>query len=458
MLLSDREVLMVKGKATLFGALLMLAMMIGCSSDNNDNEAAEPLPIEQESAAGTNAPMQSASAAHTETAISGPEPTSLPSSPPASKVDELSSILSRMTLEEKIGQMIMIGVEGKTMDQTAERLIKERHVGGVIFYQSNLNSIAEAVKLINDLKAANRTNETPLFLAVDQEGGKINRMPADFEKIPDSRTVGKSNDASMAKALGGLLADELRAIGLNLNFAPVLDIDSNPKNPVIGVRSFGNNAELVAKMGAAEMQGLQESGIIAAVKHFPGHGDTSVDSHRALPVVLKTTDQLEKFEWVPFRSAIEGGTDAVMVAHILFPRIDNKAPSSFSKTIIGEHLRGKLGFDGVVFTDEMTMGAIANKYGVVNASLRSILAGSDIVMVAHDYKKMQAVYDRLLKTAKEGTLSEARIDESVRRILALKLKYPLSDDPTPIPTAEDLPNEQIREWTTKLKQATASSK
>ncbi|MBO9596267.1 MAG: beta-N-acetylhexosaminidase [Cohnella sp.] len=367
-------------------------------------------------------------------------------------------MLSRMTLEEKIGQMIMIGVEGTTMDQTAERLIRESHAGGVIFYQSNFKQLGAAVKLVNDLKTANAKGAAPLLLAVDQEGGKINRMPADFEAIPDSQTVGKSNDASMAKALGGLLADELRAMGLNLNFAPVLDINSNPKNPVIGVRSFGNNPDLVAKMGVAEMQGLQEAGVIAAVKHFPGHGDTSVDSHRELPVVGKSLEELQKFEWVPFRSAIEGGAEVVMAAHILFPRIDNETPASLSKVIIGDQLRGTLGFNGVVITDEMTMGAIANNYGIVNGSLKAILAGSDIVMVAHDYAKMQSVFSKLLKSAKDGTLPKARIDESVRRILSLKLKYAISDEPTPIPTAADLPNAQIREWKTRLDQATAAPK
>lgn len=458
MLESDRDVLMMKRSMNLSIALLILVLIIGCSSGDNGNEAAEPLPIEHGSAGETFVPTQSATVPPAESEANEPEQTNTASPPPADEVDEVSAMMSRMTLEEKIGQLLMVGVEGTTMDQTAERLIREQHAGGVIFYQSNFKKTGDAVKLVNDLKAANKTGAAPLLLAVDQEGGKINRLPADFETIPDSRTVGKSNDASMAKALGGLLADELRVMGLNLNLAPVLDIDSNPKNPVIGVRSFGNNPELVAKMGVAEMQGLQEAGIIAAVKHFPGHGDTSVDSHRELPVVIKTLDQLQKFEWVPFRSAIEGGADVVMAAHILFPRIDNEVPASLSRIIIGEQLRGTLGFDGVVITDEMTMGAIANNYGVVNGSLQAILAGSDIVMVAHDYAKMRSVYDKLLKSAKDGTLSEERIDESVRRILSLKLKYAISDEPTPIPTAADLPNAQIREWKSRLSQATSAQK
>lgn len=455
MLETDRDVLTMRRHIAWIVTLLTLVIVIGCSSGDNGNEAAEPLPIEH-GETGTEVPSVSAPPAESE--ANEPEPSNAASPPPAGEVDEVSAMLSRMTVEEKIGQMLMIGVDGTSMDQTAERLIKDRHVGGVIFYQDNLKSIGDAVKLVNDLKAANDKGAAPLLLAVDQEGGKINRMPADFEAIPDSLTVGKSNDASLAKALGGLLADELRVMGLNLNFAPVLDINSNPKNPVIGVRSFGNSPEIVAKMGVAEMQGLQEAGVIAGVKHFPGHGDTSVDSHRELPVVRKSLEELQKFEWVPFQSAIEGGADVVMAAHILFPRIDNEVPASLSKIVIGDQLRGTLGFDGVVITDEMTMGAIANNYGIVNGSLKAILAGSDIVIVAHDYSKMQSVYDKLLKSAKDGTLSEQRIDESVRRILSLKLKYALSDEPTPIPTAADLPNAQIREWKTRLSQATAGQK
>jgi beta-N-acetylhexosaminidase len=250
--------------------------------------------------------------------------------------------------------------------------------------------------------------------------------------------------------MGKLLASELQVMGFNVDFAPVLDVNSNPNNPVIGNRSFGNNAKLVTKMGIAEMNGIRDGGIVAVVKHFPGHGDTSVDSHLDLPVVRKTTKQLEAMEWIPFRAAIDAKTDAVMVAHILFPLIDAKAPASFSKVIIGEQLRGTLGYDGVVITDDMTMGAIAKNYGIEDAAILSVKAGSDILLIAHGYDIEKKVYDKLLSTVKSGQIKESRIDESVRRILALKLKYKLSDQPVPIPTATDLPNDAIRKWLNKL--------
>jgi beta-N-acetylhexosaminidase len=427
--------------------LALTIIATGCSSGNNGNEAADPVPIES-------LPSPSPSAIATITPADTATPS--PSATPSPEIDEVSSIVAKMTLEEKVGQMIMIGVDGTTLDQTAVQLIKGRHVGGVIVYKNNLGTTAGSVKLINAMKVANAGNAMPLLFGVDQEGGKVSRMPADFDTTPDNATVGKSNNADVAKSYGGVLADEISVLGLNLNFAPVLDVNSNPNNPVIGNRSYGATADLVTKMGVAEMKGIQEKGVIPTVKHFPGHGDTSVDSHLALPVVRKTTAQLEKMEWLPFRAAIENGADVVMVAHILFPLIDAKAPASFSKVIIGDQLRGTLGFKGVVITDDLTMGAIAKNYGIGNASIQSVLAGSDILLIAHDYDKMKAVYDQLLKSVKEGKISESRIDESVRRILALKLKYALSDEPTPIPTAADIPNAEIRDWKTQLMQATAA--
>ncbi|MFD0671975.1 beta-N-acetylhexosaminidase [Cohnella sp. GCM10027633] len=429
----------------LLGALTaLIAFAGGCSNGNNGNAPADPPPIGTETAVATPSPTSSSSG------TTAPEETPTPSPSSSPESDPVSALMADMTLEEKIGQMITIGIDGTTLDETASSLIKDRHIGGVIFYKENIDGLSASVKLINALKAANADNDAPLLLGVDQEGGKVSRLPEDFEKIPDNASVGKSGNADLAQEMGGLLAAEVRTMGFNVNFAPVLDVNSNPNNPVIGVRSFGADAELVAEMGVAEMRGMQDGGVITAVKHFPGHGDTSVDSHLTLPVVRKTLDQLRQMEWVPFKAAIDEGADMVMVAHILFPRIDNDAPASFSKVIIGDQLRGTLGFDGVVITDEMTMGAIANHFGIVNASLKSVEAGSDILMIAHGYDKMRSVYDQLLKAVKDGRIKESRIDESVRRILTLKLKYELSDDPTPIPSAADLPNERIREWKKKL--------
>jgi len=426
--------------------LSLLLIFTGCGSGGKQSTSESgPIPSPSPSAALTPSSVPT-------NAVSDPsKPASTPAPSPSSEDDEISNLISAMTLEQKIGQMILAGVDGTSIDAAAKKMILEQHVGGIIMYKNNFSDLSGSARFVNALKKANKDNPIPLFISVDQEGGKVSRLPKDFVSIPDAATVGRSDNAALAKKMGSLLSQELQLMGFNVDFAPVLDINSNPKNPVIGNRAFGNNAKLVSKMGISVMNGLREGGTVAVVKHFPGHGDTAVDSHLDLPVVNKTTKQLESMEWVPFRAAIDEQADAVMVAHILFPLIDPDAPASLSKIIIGEQLRGTLGYDGVVITDDMTMGAIAHNYGIADAAVMSVEAGSDIVLVAHGYDTEKMVFDKLLQAVRSGKVDEIRIDQSVRRILTLKLKYKLSDQPIPIPTIKDLPNNAIRQWVDKLK-------
>jgi len=278
------------------------------------------------------------------------------------------------------------------------------------------------------LKAANRSNPAPLLLSVDQEGGRVNRMPASLVAVPASRDIAKSGDSGKARSIGAAIADEIRSIGFNVNFAPVLDIDSNPKNPVIGNRSFGPTADVVTDFGLEEMAGLRSKQVIPVVKHFPGHGDTSVDSHLELPVVEKTADQLRKLELVPFAKAIQSGADMVMVAHILLPQLDPDRPSSLSPKVITDLLRGELGFKGVVITDDMTMGAILKHFDLGQAAVQSVKAGSDIVLVAHEYAQAKKALAALKQAVQSGDIAAETIDNSVYRILALKERYKLSDE------------------------------
>lgn len=215
-----------------------------------------------------------------------------------------------------------------------------------------------------------------------------------------------------------------------MDFAPVLDINSNPKNPVIGNRAFGATLDIVRDLGIETMKGIQSENVIPVVKHFPGHGDTSVDSHVGLPTVNNDLNRLESFELVPFREAIEEGADAVMIAHILLPKIDKENPSSLSKDIITDILRNKLEFDGVVITDDMTMGAISKNYNVNEAAVKSINAGTDIVLVCHGYEKAIEVINSVKDAVIKGEISEERVNESVYRILKLKNKYNLKDEIT----------------------------
>lgn len=427
------------------GIFVTLMIIVGCGLWGNGNPS-EPSSGNSASPTGalSSSPVSTASSeAPSQTASPSPSPTNI-------EEEEIRAIISGMTLEQKIGQIILVGIAGTSIDKATKTMIDEQHVGGFIFYKNNFTDLNGSIRLVNDLKSANNGNPIPLFLSVDQEGGKVSRLPKDFAAIADSAKVGRTNDVSLAEQMGTLLARELQVMGLNVNFAPVLDINSNPNNPIIGNRSFGNNAELVTKMGLSEMKGLREGGTIAVVKHFPGHGDTTTDSHLDLPVVNKTTDQLEKLEWIPFKASIKEKADAVMIAHILFPLIDSDAPASFSKVIIGQQLRGMLGYDGVVITDDMTMGAIAKNYGIEEASVRSIEAGSDIILIAHGYNTQKKVYDKLLQSVKSGLIKGSRIDESVYRILSLKRKYELSDRPVSFPGSIDSLNNDIRSWVERL--------
>ncbi|MFF2088893.1 beta-N-acetylhexosaminidase [Paenibacillus sp. NPDC058174] len=367
----------------------------------------------------------------------------------AAEPDPLDRQIAAMSLEDKVGQMIIAGIDGKAIDAEASRMIKEERIGGIILYGTNIADLQGMVALVNALKEANSGNAVPLLISVDQEGGKVSRMPKSFTAIPSNKKVGATNDPSLAEEMGKLLAEELKLTGFNMNFAPVLDVNSNPANPIIGTRSFGATAELVSRMGMAEMKGIRENGIIPVVKHFPGHGDTSVDSHLELPIVNKTREELAKLEWLPFEAAIEQKTDAIMVAHILYPHLDPDKPASISAAIIGDVLRGKMGYDGVVMTDDLTMGAITKNYGLAEAALDSVQAGSDIVLIAHGYDNALQVRDAILKSMQDNKLSVERIDKSVRRILSLKQRYNLNDETVPVPDLKEL-NAQIEAWINRL--------
>ncbi|MEY8745337.1 beta-N-acetylhexosaminidase [Paenibacillus tundrae] len=369
--------------------------------------------------------------------------------PSQEEQDPVKEQLSQLSLEEKIGQMILAGVQGTELDDQGKKMISDQKVGGIIFYANNVTTLDATAKFIQSIKHANRSNPVPIFMSVDQEGGKVSRMPDSVESIPSNRTVGDTNQAKLAETMGQLLARQVKLVGFNLDFAPVLDVNSNPKNPVIGDRSFGSSADLVAKMGVAEMKGLRSEGVIPVVKHFPGHGDTSVDSHLDLPVVNKTLKQLAELEWIPFQAAVKEQAEAVMVAHILFPKLDPDHPASLSDVIIGEHLRGKFGYDGVVITDDLSMGAIAKNYKLNEAAITTVQAGSDILLVAHSYESAKTIFDTLLNAVRNGKISESRIDESVYRILSLKQHYKLSDEQQASGNLKQL-NTDIKDWRNEI--------
>ncbi|WP_216086229.1 beta-N-acetylhexosaminidase [Mahella australiensis] len=351
--------------------------------------------------------------------------------PPANtEEDEIQALISTMSLDEKIGQMLIIGFDGYKVNTQVVTMIKDRNIGGVILFNRNVQGDKQLVQLNNELKSLNKNNRLPLFISADHEGGRISRLPRRATDFPPNLAIGKKDSTELSQKIGSVLGSEMKAYGFNLDFAPVLDIFSNPKNTVIGDRSFGKDPYTVGRLGIATMKGIKSAGVIPVAKHFPGHGDTTVDSHMELPISYKSLQQLKSFELLPFGEAIEQGADIVMVAHIKLPEIDKSGlPASLSSVIITNLLRDDMGFDGVVITDDMEMGAIVKHYNIGDAAVKAIEAGADIILVCHTYKNQIEAIEAISEAVNDGRISQQRIDQSVRRIVMLKQKYELSDEP-----------------------------
>ena len=379
-------------------------------------------------------------------AVPSPESTPTPALTPVPEPDPFAEQLAAMTVEEKVGQLLIGGFEGTEIGDQATRLVQEYQVGGLILYGRNIAGAGQLVTLTNGLKALNGDG-IPLFLSIDQEGGGVDRMPPEVRRTPGAYCVGQTGSVPAAQSYGDVLAAECAAFGLNLDFAPVLDVWSNPGNTVIGQRAFSADARTVAGLGPAAARRMMDQGIIPAVKHFPGHGDTAVDSHVGLPVVDKSPEELEETELIPFRAAIQSaGTDgqvpAVMVAHILLTQLDPERPASLSPAVVTGLLRDELGFAGAVLTDDLTMGAVTQSYGLGEAAVLAVEAGCDILLVCHGPDSVPAVRTALLEAAASGRITAERLDESVYRILRLKTEYALTNEPVSPPDLEAL-NAQI---------------
>lgn len=344
------------------------------------------------------------------------------------EVDSIEEKVKGMSLEEKIGQLFIVGFSGEEIDKDIEYMIKNYYVGGFILFQENIKSIDQTLKLINSLKKANENNNIPLFISTDEEGGKVTRVSNLFGSIPGSREIGEIDNEEYSFKIGDIIGYRLKSIGFNLDFAPVLDINSNPKNTVIGARSYGRTKDIVSKHGIQVMKGIKSNNVIPTIKHFPGHGDTFIDSHLDLPVVNKDLEELKKMELMPFKEAIDMGADMVMVGHMLFPKIDSENPATFSKEIITNLLRKDLNYDKVIITDDMTMGAITKNYDIEKAAIKSLKAGTDIILICHNYEDQVKVIESIKEAVKSGEILEKEIDEKVYRIVKLKEEYGLKDE------------------------------
>lgn len=329
--------------------------------------------------------------------------------------------IERLTLEEKIGQLIVFGFDALELNDHAIDLIKTYKAGNVILFARNVKSPKQVFELNQNLqKLALETMGIPLYICIDQEGGMVTRIKQGATYFPGAMTLAATNHPQNAYDSGRLMGAELNALGINMNLAPSLDINNNPLNPVIGVRSFGEDAETVMTYGIENIRGMQEH-VIATAKHFPGHGDTSVDSHLDLPKVDKPLEDLYKLEIEPFRAAIKAGVKAIMSSHINFPSItENGLPATLSRHALTGLLREGLGFSGLIITDCMQMKAIQTYYTTKKGTLMAINAGADMVCISHA-RDLQIGSIEYLKTAlKHGDLSMDLLDERVQHILASK--------------------------------------
>lgn len=324
--------------------------------------------------------------------------------------------LNSMTLEEKIGQMVLIGVYGTELNDDIIYSLNQFHFGGVIFYDRNLESVEQAKKFANDIEyAANQ--KVPLFFAIDMEGGRVVRGKNFLEVAPSQEEIGYSGDVNNAKYWAEHNAAILKSIGVNLNFAPVADVGSRD------TRSFGDDAQVVAQFVDAAAQGYEAENFLYTLKHFPGIGKSKIDPHQEISSVEDSREILDAEDLPPFKKIIRGHDNSkfmIMVGHLLYDALDPANSASLSPAIMTGLLRNELGFSGVVITDDLEMGAIKNHTDLPSLGVRMILAGGDIALVCHNYDSQQIVYNSILDAVKRGEISEERINESVRRILRMK--------------------------------------
>ncbi|MHA6483565.1 beta-N-acetylhexosaminidase [Paenibacillus sp. strain BS8-2] len=403
---------MYKLSLAVMAALVAVTSLVGCGKDGSSNSTVTPT---------------------SEVVTQSPNPTSHNETPSDQGEQAIWQQINAMSTKEKVGQLAIIGLDGISMNDTTRSFIRDYHVGGFILFKDNIKDASQTLQLLNQLKESNASDpeSVPLWLSVDQEGGKVSRLPAEYTKTPTAKQIASKQNPDYTFAIGQSLGLAVRSLGFNMDFAPVLDINSNPDNPVIGDRSFGADADTVASHGLAMMDGITSQGVAAVVKHFPGHGDTAVDSHKSLPIVNKSLEELRGFELRPFEEAIRNEADAIMIGHLLMNKLDKEHPASISKVVITDLLREQLHYDGVVITDDMTMKGLTNGNDIGAAAVDAILAGGDILLVCHEDALQKKVLDSVLQRVDDGTISQERLDESVYRILRLKDKYNLSDDRIP---------------------------
>jgi beta-N-acetylhexosaminidase len=319
-----------------------------------------------------------------------------------------------------LGELFIIGFSGKTLSQETESFISQASIGGVIFFAHNYESPAQIAELSNQVQACRKN--LPLWVCVDHEGGRVQRFKTGFTRIPDALAISKTDSPKLAFDIAELMGKELAAVGVNVNFSPVTDINSNPDNPVIGVRAFGDNEEQVSKMATAVVRGHLLGGVVPCAKHFPGHGDTSEDSHFALPRVDTPLETLREREFKPFSKAFKAKCPMVMTAHVICAALDDKVPATFSKRVLQEVLRDELRFQKLIVSDDLEMQAVTDHFGAEEAPRLALEAGCDLLIYRSEAAARHA-YESVLKALDEDRLAPEVILEAARRSQEVKKEF-----------------------------------
>ena len=326
------------------------------------------------------------------------------------------------SIRRDIGQLLIGSLPGTTLTPEIRSLAREFSLGGIILFSRNIEAPEQVAELAVDVQSM--ATELPLWLSVDQEGGRVARLRKPFTEWPPMAVLGRSGSEELATRFAAALATELRAVGITLDYAPVLDIHTNPKNPVIGDRALAEDAGAVARLGAAIVRGLQENGVAACGKHFPGHGDTSVDSHLELPLVEHPPDRIRRVECVPFRAAIQAQVAFIMTAHVLVPSLDEDKPATLSRRVVQAILREELGFTGVILSDDLEMKAIAKSYAIPEAAVQAVEAGCDGVLICSgDVEAQAATLEALVHAVEDRRIAFTRLEDTQTRLRRAKERF-----------------------------------
>lgn len=330
---------------------------------------------------------------------------------------------ARLSPQETAGQLIVAGFDGASLPEPLALDLRRGELGGLILFKRNLPNVRAAYELCTAALGLARP-ELPPFLGVDQEGGRVARLPAPFLKLPPMRRLGVTGDVDLIRRAATLLGEQLAALGFNLDFAPVLDVDSNPDNPIIGDRAFSSDPDVVARLGRAFVESLQATGVMACGKHYPGHGDTSQDSHVDLPFVDHDKARFDQVELPPFRTASLRGMACMMTAHVVYPALDPGVPATLSFRIATTLLRQEIGFGGVLFSDDLEMRALSERFSIEQSAVAAVRAGCDTLLICHDGELVRRARAALAQKIQSDAEFAARCHQAVTRSLAARHRFP----------------------------------